>query len=88
MRLNDEKRSVIKVGDKIEFENIVSHQKMKCSVIDLRRYRNFFELYDNYEKSLLGYEEKQLANAEDMYTYYSPEQINLYGVVAIVIKIT
>ena len=87
MRLYDEKRSKIKVGDEIEFENIDTYQKIKCAVVNLTRYKDFFELYSNYDKTVIGYDENEAANAEDMYTYYSPEQIQKYGVLAIEIKL-
>ena len=41
MRLYDEKRSKINVGDEIEFENIDTHQKIKCAVVNLTRYKDF-----------------------------------------------
>ena len=87
MRIYDEKRSKIKVGDEIEFDNIDTHQTIKCKVINLTRYKDFFELYSNFDKTVLGYSENETANAEDMYTYYSPEQIEKYGVLAIEIKL-
>ena len=87
MRLYDEKRSKIKVSDEIEFENIDTHQKIKCEVINLTRYKDFFELYSNFDKTTIGYDKNETANAEDMYTYYSPEQIQKYGVLAIGIKL-
>ena len=87
MRLYDEKRSKIKVGDEIEFENIATHQKIRCTVIKLTQYKDFFELYSNFDKTVLGYDENETAKAEDMYAYYSPEQIKKYGVLAIEIKL-
>lgn len=87
MRLYDEKRAKINVGDEIEFKNTVTHEKIKCAVIKLTRYRDFFELYSNSDKEEIGYNANETANAEDMYTYYSPEQIKKYGVLAIEIKL-
>ena len=87
MRLYDEKRSKINIGDEIEFENIDTHQKIKCEVINLTRYKDFFELYSNFDKTTIGYDKNETANAEDMYAYYSPEQIKKYGVLAIEIKL-
>ena len=87
MRLYDEKRAKLNIGDEIEFENIDTHQKIKCIVINLTRYKDFFELYSNYNKIAIGYKIDETANAEDMYAYYSPEQIKKYGVLAIEIKL-
>ena len=87
MRLCDEKRLKIKVGDKVEFENIDTHKKIKCKVLNLTRYKDFFELYPDFDKTAIGYDAKEIANAEDMYAYYSPERIKKYGVLAIEIKL-
>ena len=87
IRLYDEKRSKIKVGDEIEFENTDTHKKIKCAVVNLTRYKDFFELYSNYDKTAIGYDAEETANAEDMYAYYSSEQIKKYGVLAIEIKL-
>ena len=86
MRLYDEKRSKIKVGDEIEFENTDTHQKIKCEVIKLTRYKDFFELYSHYDKTAIGYRADETADASDMYAYYSPEQIEKYGALAIGLK--
>ena len=87
MRLYDERRVGIRVGDEIEFENIETHQKILCKVINLTRFQNFFELYSHFDKSILGYAENEVANPDDMYQYYSPDMIAKYGVVAIEIKL-
>lgn len=86
MRLNDEKRAAVRVGDEIEFESTDSSQKIKCTVINLNRYKNFFELYSHYDKLSIGYGESETADPDDMFAYYSPEQIEKYGVLAIEIK--
>ena len=87
MRLYDEKRAKINVGDEIEFENVDTHEKIRCAVIKLTRFNDFFELYSNFDKSALGYTENEIANAEDMYLYYTSEMIKTYGVLAIEIKL-
>ena len=45
MRLNDEKRSLIKINDKIEFTNNKTNETMLCKVINIFCYSNFEELY-------------------------------------------
>ena len=47
IRLNDEKRSLIKEGDIIEFENRITKEKLKTKVIKLYKFDNFEELYKN-----------------------------------------
>ena len=88
MRLYDEKRAKIKVGDQIEFNNTATREKIKCIVINLTRYKDFYGLYSDNDKTAIGYKANETANAEDMYSFYSPEQIKEYGVLAIEIKVT
>lgn len=87
MRLYDEKRAKINIGDTVEFENVETHQRIKCVVINLVRFKDFVELYSYFDKVALGYENNETAHAEDMLAYYSPELIKKYGVIAIEIKI-
>ena len=83
MRLNDEKRSIIKVGDIIEFTNTTSQEKMLCIVLNLFHYPDFAELYKNHDKISIGYKEDEKADPDDMLQYYTTEQIEKYGVVGI-----
>ena len=83
MRLNDEKRSIIKVGDSIEFTNTTSQEKMLCIVLNLFHYPDFAELYKNHDKISIGYKEEEKADPNDMRKYYTTEQIEKYGVVGI-----
>ena len=87
MRLNDEKKSLIQIGDFIVFTNRENNEQIKCKVINIFHYRNFEELYKNHSKTLLGYEENEIANPDDMLIYYSKERIEKYGVLGIEIKL-
>ena len=87
MRLNDEKRSLIKVGDIIEFTNNITLERLVCEVINIFKYPNFYELYSHHQKTSIGYCEENIADAKDMYLYYDKEQIEKYGVLAIEIKV-
>lgn len=86
MRLNDEKRRLINIGDIIEFTNRVTGEKLDAKVINLYRYNSFDELYKNFDKTSLGYEETAEANPSDMLQYYPIEEQKKYGVLAIEIK--
>lgn len=86
LRLNDEKRKLLNVGDIIEFTNVENQNKMLVEVIGLDYYSSFDELYKNYDKELLGYDEKEVKNPKDMEAYYSIEEQKKYGVVAIKIR--
>ena len=86
MRLYDEKRQKIKVGDKIEFSNEETGQTLETEVVNVHVYENFNKLYENFDKKRLGYMDGEVAKPEDMSQYYSVPEINKYGVVGIEIK--
>ncbi len=87
LRLFDEKRRLIKVGDTISFTNTSSKERSEVVVVDLQSYKDFFELYAKFDKISMGYEADEVAVPEDMYAYYPEEEIAKYGVVAIVISL-
>lgn len=86
MRLNDEKRSLIKINDKIEFTNTKNNETILCKVINIFCYSNFEELYKNHDKLSIGYKEDEVANYSDMYKYYAKDKIDKYGVLGIQIE--
>ena len=86
LRLNDEKRQQLKVDDIIEFTNRETSKKLLAQVIDLHKYPSFEELFKNFDKKDLGYEEGEEAKSTDMEKYYSKEEQDKYGVVGIKIK--
>ncbi|MBP3345096.1 MAG: RNA-binding protein [Clostridia bacterium] len=88
MRLFDEKRQKIKVGDVIKFLKKSNHDEFVfAKVKNLHRFKNFEELYKNFDKIRLGYKQDDIALPEDMAQYYSEEEIKLYGVVGIEIEV-
>jgi ASC-1-like (ASCH) protein len=86
LRLYDEKRSKIKENDIIEFTNRDTNKKLCVQVLKLYRFKNFKELYECFNKTSIGYNEDEIANPEDMNQFYSKEEQDKYGVVAIEIK--
>ena len=87
MRLLDEKRSSISVGDTITFTDTSNNEKAECLVIYIYRYPSFEELYRQHDKVSIGYNEDENANPKDMLAYYSEGMIEQYGVVAIEIQV-
>lgn len=87
MRLYDEKRQKIKIGDIIEFNNNNTDELLQTKVIGIHRFKNFKELYNQFDKISIGYEEHETANPSDMSKYYTTEDILKYGVVGIEIKL-
>ena len=86
MRLNDERRKDLKVGDYIVFTNRTTLEKIKTKILELYYYDNFKELYKHFDKISIGYKEDEVPNPSDMNQYYSLEQQEKYGVVAIKIE--
>ena len=87
MRLFDEKRQKIKIGDTIEFSNVETGQIINTEVVDIHKFNNFSELYSSFDKTRLGYYDDENAKPEDMSQYYSNPEIEKYGVVGIEIKL-
>ena len=87
LRLNDEKRQLLKINDLIEFTNRETQEKMLVEVEDLYYYPSFEELYEHFDKVSLGYEENEVANPKDMEKYYSKEEQDKYGVLGIKIRL-
>ena len=86
IRLNDEKRQLLKVNDFIEFTNITNNEKLLVKIENLYYFSSFEELYKNLDKTLIGYDSYEIANPKDMEEYYSVEKQKQYGVVGIKIK--
>lgn len=86
LRLNDEKRKLLTVGDYIEFTNRVTNEKLLVEVIDLFKYNSFEELYKHFNKIEMGHSINEEANPKDMENYYSKEEQEKYGVLGIKIK--
>lgn len=83
LRLYDEKRQMINIGDTITFENRSDGDKIQVKVISLHKYPSFEELYKHFDKVSIGYKEDEEADPKDMELYYSSEDQSKYGVVGI-----
>lgn len=90
LRLLDEKRQRIRVGDFIEFENTEnSNCKMTVIVTGLHKFPSFEKLYASLPLLRCGYTKEDIkqASPSDMELYYSKEKQKKYGVVGIEIKL-
>lgn len=83
MRLNDEKRKKIHIGDILEFQNTKTEEVLECVVLKLEVYPTFKELYLACDKISIGYKETEEADFADMYAYYTKEDITRYKALAI-----
>lgn len=86
LRLNDEKRKLLNIGDEIEFTNIYNNEKLLVEILNLFKYANFEELYKHFNKEEMGYSTDEEANPKDMEAYYSKEEQKKYGVLGIKIR--
>ena len=86
LRLNDEKRQLLKIKDTIEFTNRITQEKLLVEIEGLYKYPSFEELYKHFDKISMGYNENEEANPKDMEEYYSKEEQEKYGVIGIQIK--
>ena len=86
MRLYDEKRSKIQIGDILEFTDLETSEELRCEVINIKTYPSFVELYKDNDKSLLGYKSDEKADPKDMLLYYPQERQDKYQAMAIFIK--
>ena len=85
LRLFDEKRRAVCIGDVIEFTEEESGDSLRRIVTELLTFASFSELYRALPLLKCGYSEESVkyASFEDMYEYYSPEEERAYGVIAI-----
>ena len=88
-RLNDDKRKIFNVGDKITFykepEKTVT---MQAIILDKYLFNNFDEMANELDKSKLGFENKTKEEMIKVYrTIYTLEDENKYGVVIFKIKV-
>lgn len=87
MRLYDDRRKSLKIGDVIHFTNNVTGEEIDVEILNLYTFDSFKELYDAYDHSRLGYDSPSEGVYTDMEQYYSKESIQTHGVVGIEIKL-
>lgn len=85
LRLWDEKRQKIQIGDTIVFQNTETGELLSATVLKLHIFKSFAELYQSLPLLQCGYTPEDVKNAEpgDMNQYYPPEIQQKYGVVGI-----
>ena len=88
LRLNDEKRQKISVGDEIVFTNTeFEDKKLRTRVLALHHFPSFAALYINLPLQKCGYAEGEAADPDDMLSYYPRERELLYGALGIELKL-
>ena len=89
LRLYDEKRRRIAVGDTITFTETDTGEKLSVTVTALHVFPSFNELYRALPLIQCGYTEAELetASPDDMLAYYTKAQQQTYGVVGIAVAV-
>ncbi len=89
LRLNDEKRQQVQVGDFIEFTMLDdTAQKLTVRVTALHYFNSFAELYAALQKEMLGYAADETPNPDHMDAYYPRDKQEKYGVLGIELRLT
>ncbi|MBQ8156163.1 ASCH domain-containing protein, partial [Candidatus Saccharibacteria bacterium] len=87
LRLFDEKRQQIQLGDTIEFTKS-KNEKFTAEVIGLLRYNSFNDLFEDFDISILA--DKSMTKQEllDVLSeFYTPEKQAKFGVLGIRLKL-
>ena len=87
LRLYDEKRRQIQLGDTIEFTKSES-EKFEAKAVGLLRYRTFSELFEDFDVSVLADEsmtKQELLGA--LSEFYTLEKQAEFGVIGIRLKL-
>lgn len=87
LRLFDEKRQQIQLGDTIEFAKS-EDEKLKAEVIGLLRYNSFNDLFEDFDISILA--DKSMTKQEllDVLSeFYTPEKQAEFGVIGIRLRL-
>lgn len=87
-RLNDEKRQKLNIGDTITFSKLPDEdEKITVIVTDLKKFDNLCEMFEaTFKQYLFKYYDNPEQVVESI-TYYSNEEVQKYGCLAIYIKL-
>ena len=85
LRLFDEKRRQLAIGEKIVFTDTSTGEKLTKTVLKLHLFDSFDELYRSLPLLQCGYTRQDIdrAHPHDMEAYYPAEKQKKYGVVGI-----
>lgn len=90
IRLNDPKRSLLKIGSSITFKDLKTQKELNVSVNKIYKFKAFSALYQQFYGLEVGSaaDDSLEKMVNDTYAIYSPEQEKKYGVLAIRISLT
>ena len=89
IRLNDEKREKIQIGDKILFRKLPDlFDGVVVRVVDKKYYKSFFAMASILPHKEIGFEDKSVDEVVDaMYKFYTKEEELKLGVVALKLEV-
>ena len=89
LRLFDDKRRRIRIGDTIVFTDTESGEKLKVKVLRLSVFDSFEKMYKALPLLECGYTKNNIdtASPDDMAAYYPKEMQEKYGVIGIKISL-
>jgi ASC-1-like (ASCH) protein len=85
VRLNDEKRQKMNVGDIIVFTNTETGEQLKAQIIERHLFNTFEELFNSFDHTRIGVNETDTADI--MNNFYSKEDQEKYKALGIEIKL-
>lgn len=86
LRLNDEKRQQIRVGDCIQFTLMDSDRTVLTKVTALHKFNSFAQLFSVIPKEKYGFKSDETVPSDYMDEYYTPQEQKKYGVLGIEIS--
>jgi len=87
IRLFDEKRKDINLGDQIVFfKQPEEIEKLKTQVIGLFRFNSFEDLFNDFPLEYFGHSNREILISK-VYQFYTHEQEKEFGVLGIKIKV-
>lgn len=90
LRLYDERRQTITIGDYIVFYLLNDkRKKLTTEAVCLHIFDDFSQLYESLDLLKCGYtlDDIETARPEEMERYYPPEQIRKYGALGIELRL-
>ena len=90
IRLFDEKRKGVNLGDIITFSKLPDlNERLSVEVIGLLRYKSFQDLVNDFPMNAFGYPEDydKKAFVRECYEVYTPEEERKFGVLGVRIKL-
>lgn len=89
IRLNDEKRSLINIGDTLKFKKEPEQmEEITTKVEDLIHFKSFSEMLNILPLDMIGFKNESADKVLEIYRkFYSTQDEEKYGVLAIKVKV-